>query len=80
MLFKPNVSNNRQTMASTNTSIAEFRRDFQKGSAPRPMTLADKYFLMLGATRGVAFLHSKGFMHCDIKSPNFLMAKVLMVT
>ena len=26
--------------------------------------------------RGVAFLHSKGLMHCDIKSLNFLVNKV----
>lgn len=32
--------------------------------------------MMRDCTRGVAFLHSKGLMHCDIKSLNFLVNKV----
>ena len=31
------------------------------------------YDMMLDAARGIAFMHSKGYMHCDIKSPNFLV-------
>jgi serine/threonine protein kinase len=32
--------------------------------------------MMQEATRAVEFLHAKGYMHCDIKSLNFLVAKV----
>ena len=32
--------------------------------------------MMHDCAKGVEFLHSKGFMHCDIKSLNFLVTKV----
>lgn len=34
------------------------------------------YEMMLDAAKGVAFLHSKGYVHCDIKSLNFLVNEV----
>jgi len=67
------IGSSRHTMATTASSaVSESKR---KGTL-RNLTKLEKYNLMLGACRGVAFLHSKGFMHCDIKSPNFLIAKV----
>lgn len=68
----------RQTMATSISTVSEMRRESQKKGkcAMRCFTKIEKYSLMLGACRGVAFLHSKGYMHCDIKSPNFLIAKV----
>jgi serine/threonine protein kinase len=32
--------------------------------------------MMRDAIAGIAFLHEKGYMHCDIKSLNFLVAEV----
>lgn len=32
-----------------------------------------KYDMMLDAASGLAFMHSKGYMHCDIKSLNYLV-------
>lgn len=32
-----------------------------------------QYDMILDAARGIAFMHNKGYMHCDIKSPNFLV-------
>lgn len=45
---------------------------------PAKGELADllPYEMMLDAARGVAFLHSKGYVHCDIKSLNFLVNEV----
>lgn len=37
------------------------------------------FSMMLDAASGVEFLHSKGFMHCDIKSLNFLVTADLRV-
>ena len=37
---------------------------------------AARYKMMVDATCAVAFLHEKGFIHCDIKSLNFLVTQV----
>lgn len=72
-------SSSRLTLASGSSAAGDHlhrSRKTAKLECPRYLTTMEKYHLMLGACRGIAFLHSKGFMHCDIKSPNFLIAKV----
>ena len=66
-------------MATTVSAFSDYRRESQKkgSGVPRSFTMLEKYKLLLGAGRGMAFLHSRGYIHCDIKSPNFLIAKVL---
>lgn len=34
------------------------------------------YEMMLDAAKGLAYIHSKGYMHCDVKSLNFLVTEV----
>lgn len=41
------------------------------------LSLEKRLSLVLDALRAVAFLHSRGFMHCDIKSLNFLVTENL---
>jgi hypothetical protein len=41
--------------------------------------LTAKYDMMLDAASGLAFMHSKGYMHCDIKSLNYLVTDNLRV-
>jgi serine/threonine protein kinase len=68
------LGSTRQTTA--NSSVSELFRNSKRKGPSRSLTMIEKFNLMLGACRGVAFLHSKGYMHCDIKSPNFLIGKV----
>ena len=58
-------------------SEADLNRGSFYGKDFKLFTLLDQCKLMLGAAKGLAFLHSKGYMHCDIKSPNFLITKVV---
>ena len=37
------------------------------------------YEMMRDAARGLAFIHSKGYMHCDVKSLNYLVTENLRV-
>lgn len=37
------------------------------------------YEMMRDAARGLAFIHAKGYMHCDIKSLNYLVSENLRV-
>ena len=37
------------------------------------------YETMLDAARGLAFIHSKGYMHCDVKSLNYLVTAVCVL-
>lgn len=39
------------------------------------LSVFGKLELMSDVVRGIAFLHSKGYMHCDIKSLNFLVTE-----
>lgn len=45
-------------------------------TAARAVSIATRLMMMRDAATGIAFLHSKGFMHCDIKSLNFLVDEV----
>ena len=36
----------------------------------------EKLIMMHDVVAGILFLHEQGYMHCDIKSPNFLVANV----
>jgi serine/threonine protein kinase len=82
--FFDKISDNFYKMAPNRLSIAsasamsDFHRESRKEKyrSPRFLTTIEKYQLMLGACRGIAFLHDRGYMHCDIKSPNFLISKV----
>ena len=48
-----------------------------KGSEPKPsFTPLEKLRMVLDACRGLEFLHMNGYMHCDLKSPNFLVSNV----
>ena len=40
------------------------------------LSIIGKLEIMCDVVRGLAFMHSKGFMHCDIKSLNFLVSEV----
>lgn len=40
------------------------------------ISLHDRIVMMQDAVAGIAFLHAKGFLHCDIKSLNFLVDEV----
>jgi hypothetical protein len=39
------------------------------------LTMQERIMMMRDAIAGIAFLHSRGFLHCDIKSLNFLVDK-----
>lgn len=39
-------------------------------------TLTEKLRMMHDVVAGILFLHQQGYVHCDIKSPNFLVANV----
>jgi serine/threonine protein kinase len=39
------------------------------------LTMQERIVMMRDAIAGIAFLHSHGFLHCDIKSLNFLVDK-----
>jgi hypothetical protein len=42
----------------------------------RQLSWEEKFEMIVGVCRGLAFLHEKGYMHCDLKSPNFLVSNV----
>jgi hypothetical protein len=42
------------------------------------LSLTVRLRMMKDAVAGISFLHSKGFMHCDIKSLNFLVDEVIL--
>ena len=44
------------------------------------LSIIGKLEMMCDIVRALAFLHSKGYMHCDIKSLNFLVTEVLIAT
>lgn len=68
------LGSSRPTMATTISAVSDSSK---RGKGfQRVFTRIQKYDMLLGAGRGLAFLHSRGYMHCDIKSPNFLIAKV----
>jgi serine/threonine protein kinase len=52
-------------------------REGSNASSTTPMviTYADKIQIMHQCTSSVAYLHSLGFVHCDIKSLNYLVTK-----
>jgi hypothetical protein len=54
--------------------LGHLSTDFAKKK--RPISLIEKFEMIKGAASGIAFLHSMGYMHCDIKSPNFLVNHV----
>jgi serine/threonine protein kinase len=68
-IFKPRLSQ-RQSEGSARQSETKSHR----------MTESDdsdiQFEMLLDAARGVAYMHSRGYMHCDIKSPNFLVTEV----
>lgn len=43
------------------------------------ISMNDRIAMMRDAIAGIAFLHSRGFLHCDIKSLNFLVDEVRTV-
>lgn len=71
---------------------APFRERFNSANGaditPRPSSVApraplgasttynQRLRMMRDATAGIAFLHAQGYMHCDLKSLNFLVAEV----
>ena len=68
---------------------APFRERFNSADiTPRPSSVApraplgasttynQRLRMMRDATAGIAFLHEQGYMHCDLKSLNFLVAEV----
>lgn len=38
--------------------------------------ISQRYRMILDAVSAIEYLHSKGYMHCDIKSLNYLVADV----
>lgn len=42
----------------------------------RVLTWEEKFEMIVGVCRGLSFLHERGYMHCDLKSPNFLVSNV----
>lgn len=42
----------------------------------RILNWEEKFEMIVGACRGLSFLHERGYMHCDLKSPNFLVSDV----
>jgi serine/threonine protein kinase len=40
------------------------------------VSIQQRVRMMRDAVNAIAFLHSKGYMHCDIKSLNFLVTEV----
>jgi hypothetical protein len=47
-----------------------------KATDMREIPWEEKFEMIVGACRGLAFLHERGYMHCDLKSPNFLVSDV----
>jgi hypothetical protein len=44
---------------------------------PKPVfTMREKLLMIVDACKGLEFLHANGFIHCDLKSPNFLVSNV----
>lgn len=69
-------SDGRSTIVDYLRSSIGFGRPSIAKPAVEEFTVEDIFRMLADAARGVAFLHSKGYMHCDIKSPNFLVAAV----
>jgi len=42
-------------------------------------SMVEKFRMIIDASTGLAFLHERGYMHCDIKSPNFLVSNEKVV-
>jgi len=42
------------------------------------LSFRKRMLMMRDAAAGIAHLHAQGYMHCDIKSLNFLVAEVRM--
>jgi serine/threonine protein kinase len=81
------IARRKQVIAGQNLDIAKLRKSGLTPSAQSRQRLASilkarneiqhtEIEMMLDATKAVAFIHSKGFMHCDIKSLNFLVTDV----
>jgi hypothetical protein len=72
------------TLISTTNSILG-RATVEEAVAQVPVLHPSAYFvsiqqrvrMMRDAVNAIAFLHSKGYMHCDIKSLNFLVTEVI---
>lgn len=47
------------------------------GDEPKPeFTLRERLLMIIDACKGLEFLHMNGYIHCDLKSPNFLVSNV----
>jgi hypothetical protein len=58
-------------------SLFAVKKPKTKGSGEtRQISLEEKFEMIVGACRGLSFLHERGYMHCDLKSPNFLVSNV----
>eukprot|EP01038_Epipyxis_sp_PR26KG_P012169 gene12169-16296_t len=62
-----------------NHSNSQSRRKEPLYSRAQYVSLEQRFRMMRDAASSIAFLHSKGFMHCDIKSLNFLVDENLRV-
>lgn len=56
--------------------FSSYGRDKYCMSLAVGLTFEERISLMLDAASSMAFLHSKGFLHCDVKSLNFLVCEI----
>jgi hypothetical protein len=71
------------TGSSTNPNNSSFSTAGERESMGLPIAHSVSFHtrlqMMRDAVSGIAFMHSKGYMHCDIKSLNFLVDEVILL-
>ena len=72
-------STNDKVLTMSNHSDRKTMHQQQQHTLGHKLPFAMRLSLARDAAAGVAFLHSKGLIHCDIKSLNFLITKDLVI-